>query len=151
MTAAPVLKHFDDLSTFRISADDTVKLTHLTGPSDGSPTSVFFETWEPRGRQPDNSHPDSVEIFIVLKGSARAASDSHSVEIKTGDVLLLPAGSVHHIENTSETERLYTVTIMANDLGAMDKGFEHLVTTGEPESLDAADRSSIFGAFGPTS
>lgn len=144
MAAAPILKHIDDLSTYRISPGDTVKLTHLTGPSEGSSTSVFFETWEPGGAQPDNSHPDSVEIFIVLSGSGRAVSDEHTVDLKAGDVLVLPSGSVHHIQNTSESDRLYAVTIMADDSGAMEKGFEHLVTSGTPEQLDTADRAAIF-------
>lgn len=148
MIAAPIVKHIDELSTYRIADGDTVKLTHLTGPSEGSPTSVFFETWEPLGRQPDNSHPDSVEIFIVLNGTARAVSDDHSVDLATGDVLVLPAGSVHHIQNTSETDRLYTVTIMATDLGAMDKGFEHLVTSGTPELLSDSDKSAILSGLG---
>ncbi|MFZ4892954.1 cupin domain-containing protein [Plantibacter sp. Mn2098] len=144
MTEAPILKHIDDLTTHRIAPGDTVKLAHLTGPSEGSPTSVFFEIWDPQGVQPDNSHPDSVEIFIFLNGVGRAVSDEHTVDVRAGDVLVLPSGSVHHIENTSTTERLYAVTIMANDLGSMEKGFEDLVTTGTPEVLDAADKAAIF-------
>jgi mannose-6-phosphate isomerase-like protein (cupin superfamily) len=144
MAASPILKHIDDLTTYRIAPGDTVKLTHLTGPSEGSATSVFFEIWEPNGVQPDNSHPDSVEIFIILNGAGKAVSDEHSVDLKAGDVLVLPSGSVHHIQNTSATERLYAVTIMANDLGAMKPGFEYLVTSGEPEVLDAQDKAAIF-------
>jgi len=147
MADAPILKHLDSLTTHRISPGDTVKLTHLTGPSEGSPTSVFFEIWDPRGEQPDNSHPDSVEIFIFLAGEGVAQSDEHSVAVKAGDVLVLPSGSVHHIKNTSETERMYTVTIMANDLGSMDKGFEHLVTSGERDVLDDADKASIIAGL----
>ena len=144
MADAPILKHLDDLTTHRIAPGDTVKLAHVTGPSEGSPTSVFFEVWDPQGVQPDNTHPDSVEIFIFLKGHGQAVSDEHSVAVKAGDVLVLPSGSVHHIQNTSDTERLYAVTIMANDLGSMDKGFEHLVISGQPEVLDADDKASIF-------
>lgn len=150
MTEAPILKHFDDLQTFRISPADTVKLTHLTGPVDGSQTSVFFEIWEPGGAQPDNSHADSVEIFIVLKGSGTAQSDDHEVAITAGDVLILPKGSMHHITNTSRTERLYTVTIMANDEGALTHGFEHLVTNGSITELDAIDRSAIIPTLAST-
>lgn len=144
MADAPILKNIDDLTTHRISPGDTVKLAHLTGPSEGSPTSVFFEIWDPQGVQPDNTHPDSVEIFIVLKGEGEAVSDEHTVSITAGDVLVLPSGSVHHIQNTSDTERLYAVTIMANDLGSMDKGFEHLVVSGERDVLDDGDKASII-------
>ena len=144
MTIAPILKHIDDLSTHRISPGDTVKLAHVTGPNEGSSTSVFLEIWDPAGQQPDNSHPDSVEIFIILSGRGEAASDEHSVPVSAGDVLVLPAGSVHHIRNTSDTDRLYAVTIMANDLGAMEGGFEHLVTSGETVRLDDDDKAAIF-------
>ena len=144
MAEAPILKHLDELTTHRISPGDTVKLAHVTGPSEGSPTSVFFEIWDPQGVQPDNTHPDSVEIFVFLSGEGIAVSDEHSVAVKAGDVLVLPSGSVHHIQNTSDTERLYAVTIMANDLGSMEKGFEHLVISGDRDALDDADKASIF-------
>lgn len=147
MATAPVIKNVNDLLTFRIGEGDTVKLTHLTGPSEGSPTSVFFEVWEPLGSQPDNSHPDSVEIFIVLSGRASAVSDEHSVELRAGDVVVLPAGSVHHIRNVSETERLYTVTIMANDLGSMERGFEDLVTSGSADTLSEDDKRALFSGL----
>ncbi len=86
--------------------------------------------WEPSGAQPPNSHPDSTEIFVVLRGEGRAFSDEHSVGLRAGDVLILPPGSVHRIVNTSPTERLYTVTIMANDPGALPGGFAALVDRG---------------------
>ncbi|WP_261164296.1 cupin domain-containing protein [Microbacterium sp. Marseille-Q6965] len=145
MADAPVLKDTRDLTCYRITAEDTVRLVPLTGPIDGSPTSVFFEIWDPEGVQPDNSHPASVEIFLFIQGSGVAYSDEHSVEVSAGDVLVLPANSVHHIKNTSTTDRLYAVTIMANDLGSQPEessvpGFYDLVASGEPVELDAADR-----------
>jgi mannose-6-phosphate isomerase-like protein (cupin superfamily) len=147
MADAPILKHLDDLTGHEISPGDTVKLVPLTGPSDSSPTSVFFEIWEPQGVQPDNSHPDSVEIFIILKGEGEAVSDEHTVPIKSGDVLVLPSGSVHHIHNTSETERLYAVTIMANDMGSMKNGFEHLVMSGRTVDFEEEDKAAIFAGL----
>lgn len=78
MADAPTVKNIEDLTARLISPTDAVKLIPLAGPSDGSPTSVFFEVWEPGGAQPDNSHPDSVEIFIVLSGEAEATSDEHT-------------------------------------------------------------------------
>ncbi|MCS5731200.1 cupin domain-containing protein [Herbiconiux moechotypicola] len=146
MTTAPLLTHDSDLVAYRISAGDTVKLVPLTGPADGSPTSVFFEIWDPSGSQPDNSHPESVEIFVFLKGEGVAVSDEHSVAVTAGDVLVLPVGSVHHIKNASATEKLYAVTVMANDLGSQAsdssvKGFHELVLGGIPDTFDDADRA----------
>lgn len=148
MSDQPVLKNIEDLSAYLIAPADPVKLVPLAGPRDGSPSSVFFEIWEPGGAQPDNSHPDSAEIFIVLSGQAQAYSDEHTVEIGQGDVLILPAGSVHKIRNTSETERLYAITIMTVDNeGSMPEGFEHLVVSGTPTTLDEQDKAAIFSRY----
>lgn len=150
MTDAPIVKNVENLTALLISPTDSVKLVPLTGPSDGSPTSVFFEIWEPGGAQPDNSHPDSVEIFIVLSGEAEASSDEHTAALRQGDVLILPKGSVHKIRNTSATDRLYTVTIMTvDDEGSMADGFEHLVVNGTPTVLDENDKAAIFAHYLP--
>jgi quercetin dioxygenase-like cupin family protein len=145
MSTAPVLRHLDQVVPQLISPADTVRLALLAGPADGSPASVFFEAWEPGGAQPDNSHPDSTEIFVVLAGRGIAHSDEHSAAIGPGDVLVLPPGSVHRIENTSATERLYTVTIMAEDRGAMPGGFAALVAAGTPVQWDDTDRAALGG------
>lgn len=154
MADQPLLKSIADLPAYRITASDTVRLVPLTGPEDGSPTSVFVEIWDPKGRQPDNSHPDSVEIFVFLQGEGVAQSDEHSVEVRAGDVLVLPVGSVHHIENTSSTDRLYAITVMANDLGSQPEestmpGFHALVTSGVTVPLDEADLA-VIGAHAAT-
>lgn len=71
--------------------------------------------------------------------------------VTAGDVLVLPVGSVHHTRNTSTTERLYAVTIMANDRGSQDVastvlGFESLVKRGPEVPFEAADKAVIYGA-----
>jgi uncharacterized protein YjlB len=128
-----------------------VRLIPLAGPDDDSPTSVFFEIWDPSGVQPDNSHPDSVEIFVFLEGQGEAFSDEHSVTVTAGDVLILPSGSVHHIKNTSETERLYAVTIMANDMGSQalgaTTGFEDLVKGGGEVEFEDSDKAVLFASL----
>jgi mannose-6-phosphate isomerase-like protein (cupin superfamily) len=112
-------------------------------PADGAGTSVFYEVWGPSGAQPPNSHPDSAEIFVVLSGEGQAFSDDYRVDLRAGDVLVLPPGSVHRIVNTSPTERLYTVTIMADDAGALPGGFAALVDRGTPAAWDDADRAVL--------
>ncbi|UFU01827.1 cupin domain-containing protein [Ruania suaedae] len=145
MAEMPTVKDTRELTAYRITAEDTVVLCPLTGPVDGSPTSVFFEVWDPLGVQSDNSHPASVEIFFIVQGEGLAQSDEHRVSVSAGDVLVLPATSVHHIQNTSATERLYAVTIMCHDLGSQPQdspmsGFYELVTAGVPVELDAQAR-----------
>jgi len=142
---APVVRHLDEVVPKLISPGDTVRLATLVRPADGTDTSVFFEVWEPSGAQPHNSHPDSTEVFVVLRGAGRAFSDEHAVDLRAGDVLILPPGSVHRIVNTSPTERLYAVTIMANDPGALAGGFAALVDQGTPAAWDQADRAALAG------
>lgn len=143
MTRPPVLRRIHDVDARLISAEDTVKLALLAGPADDSQTSVFFEVWEPGGSQPDNSHPESTEIFVVLSGRGRAHSDEHSIDIQAGDTLILHPGSTHRIVNTSPTERLYAVTIMANDAGAMPGGFAELVAAGQSVGWDDTDLEAL--------
>ncbi|MEU4657364.1 cupin domain-containing protein [Streptomyces sp. NPDC023723] len=146
MSTPPTVRRLDQAVPRLISPADTVKLALLAGPDDNSPASVFYEVWEPGGAQPDNSHPDSTEIFVVLAGHGTAHSDEHSVPLGPGDVLVLPPGSVHRIENTSPAERMYTVTIMAEDGGAMPGGFAALVAAGTPVAWDGADRAVLGGS-----
>ncbi|GAB6896996.1 cupin domain-containing protein [Kineosporia succinea] len=144
-TPAPILRHLEDVVPQLISPQDTVKLALLAGPADGSPTSVFFEVWEPGGAQPVNAHEESTEIFVVLSGTGRAHSDEHVVDLKAGDVLVLHPESNHRIFNTSETDRLYAVTIMCNDDGAMPGGFAELVAGGTPTVWDGTDHAVLAG------
>jgi quercetin dioxygenase-like cupin family protein len=135
MSLAPTLHEISDLTAYKISPNDTVTLTVLSGPkTSGSNTTVCFEIWEPGGSQPDNSHPESTETFVVLRGHGAAHSDEHVVELVPGSVIVLPTGSVHRIVNTSTTDKMYTITVMEND-----GGFEDLILRGTPAELTNDD------------
>ncbi|WP_216900739.1 cupin domain-containing protein [Nocardia alni] len=136
--APPIVRHLAELSAALISPTDTVRLCTLAGPGQGSSASVFLEIWEPGGSQPLNSHPDSAEIFLVLSGRATAHSDAHTIDLTPGDVLILQPGSEHRIVNTSATDRLYTITVMADD-----GGFAALVDSGIAVPLTPADIHTV--------
>lgn len=140
MTTSPLLRPPDDIQAYLISAGDTVKLAVLSGPTHGSDTSICFEVWEPGGSQPPNSHDSSTETFVVLQGEGRAFSDEHVRDLAPGDVLILPVGSTHRIENTSDTERLYTITVMSPD-----DGFAALIERGQTTTLDDKDLAVLRG------
>jgi mannose-6-phosphate isomerase-like protein (cupin superfamily) len=146
MSRPPIVRSIQELPKFAITPGDRVKLALLAGPADGSPTSVFLEVWEPNASQPDNSHTDSCEIFVILSGRGKAYSDEHEVELAPGDVLVLAEGSVHRIENSSATERMYALTVMATDAGAMDGGFAELVSKGLAEPMDSLDLTTLFAS-----
>ncbi|MBL7489824.1 cupin domain-containing protein [Frankia sp. AgB1.9] len=136
----PLSRPLTEVTAHRISPDDTVRLAVLSGPEQGSPTTVVFEVWEPGGAQPPNSHPVSTETFVVLAGHGVAHSDEHTRAIGPGDVLVLPPGSVHRIVNPSTTDRLYTITVMAPD-----DGFAALVERGPLAPLDPEDLAVLRG------
>jgi mannose-6-phosphate isomerase-like protein (cupin superfamily) len=133
-TPAPLHKPLRTITPHHITPGDTVKLAVLTGPADGSPTTVVFEVWEPGGAQPLNWHDDAVETFVVLAGQGHADSDEHTRPLAPGDVLVLPRGSRHRITNTSATERLYTLTVMSPD-----EGFADLIERGPATTFDDQD------------
>lgn len=146
----PIVKHLEELSKYSIASNqegllqNDVRQIFLTGPEDGSTTSVFYEVWDPQSEQPDNEHDDSVEIFLFLSGHGHAKCDEFETDVKAGDILILPAGSVHRIRNTSDDERMYAVTVMANDPGSMPGGFAKLVTDGIAAPVDEIDLNTIL-------
>lgn len=149
MSAEPIVRKLRDLEKFAIAPDDTVKQVYLAGPADGSPASVFYEVWDPDGEQPDNSHPGSAEIFLILSGRGIAYCDGTETAIEAGDVLVLPAGTVHRIRNASSTERMYAVTVMADDAASMPGGFARLVLGGTAEPVDGTDMTTVLSDPAP--
>jgi len=123
-----------------IRAGDSVKLAMLRGPDHVLGTSVFLEIWERGGSQPPNSHPRSVETFLFLRGTGTAYCDGTRLSVHAGQLLVLPAGSVHRIES-SQAQRLFAITTMAPD-----DGFAALVGRGEPAPLDEVERAVLAQA-----
>lgn len=133
MTEAFLLLPVGRPEAHRITAGDSVRLAVLAGPEDGLDHSVLFEIWDPGGAQPLNSHPSSIETFLFLAGSGEAESDGRTTPVRAGDLLVLPAGTVHLIRNTG-AGRLYAITTMIPD-----EGFAELVRKGPLADLDDAD------------
>lgn len=135
---APVVIDAEELKFHHISAGDTVRLAVLVGP-EVSPVTVLLEAWDVGGAQPPNSHPDATELFVFLRGQGRATCDDTEVDVRAGDTIVLPAGTLHHIRNTG-TERMYSLTLMCPD-----QGFAALVRRGLDAPVDEEDRSVLAG------
>jgi mannose-6-phosphate isomerase-like protein (cupin superfamily) len=130
---APIVRRLDEVDCWRIAAGDTTRLAVLAAPADHASCSVLFEIWDPGGAQPPNSHPDSDEVFTFLRGEGVAFCDGEAVPVRAGDTLLLPAGTMHRIENTGPG-RLYALVTMARD-----HGFVAFVRRGVAATLDDDD------------
>jgi mannose-6-phosphate isomerase-like protein (cupin superfamily) len=129
-----------ELMAYRIGAKDRNWLCVLSGPATGSATTVCLEVWEPGAATPPNSHPTATETFVFLHGSGVATSDGVSAPVQAGQVLVLPAGTVHELANTGQ-ERMYAITVMAPD-----DGFAALIEGGTPQPLDEQDLA-VLGAY----
>jgi mannose-6-phosphate isomerase-like protein (cupin superfamily) len=130
----PVLRHAEDLEGFRLRPDASNRLVPVVRPgAAGGALSLMFEIFDIGGRQEPNRHPGSDEIFYFLRGRGVAHCDGEAVSVGPGDVLVLPAGSLHFIENAG-SERLYAVTILVADDGSHD-GLEATKTALEEDDL----------------
>ena len=138
----PQLFDIADAVARHISPGDTVKLALLRGPDDVHDVSVFLEIWQPGGSQPPNSHPLSVETFLFLRGTGTAYCDDSRVEVHAGQLLVLPARSLHRIESGAGA-KLFAITTMAPD-----DGFAALVGRGQPAPLDDEERAVLAQAAG---
>lgn len=94
----------------------------------------LFEMKVPPGAQvpPPHSHTDNEECVYVLAGELRYSVDGETRDLKTGEWMSTPRGSVHHFSNAgSETARV--LVILTPDIG-------------EQYFRDVAD---VVGAGGP--
>lgn len=125
---------------FRISAGDTNRLALIFDPTaEGVPFVSCVEIFDEGGKTPPNVHRHAFETFFVLKGEARATCDDVTVELTTGDSLLIPPQGTHLIENVGRG-RLYMLTTMVPN-----EAFAELIRRGTPEPLDAADLAVLGG------
>ncbi|MGY6500647.1 MAG: cupin domain-containing protein [Acidimicrobiales bacterium] len=129
----------DDLVAHRIAADDTVRLAVIAGPADGLDHTVVFEVWDPGGSQPPNSHPRSVETFLILSGSGTAYSDHEQARVSAGDFLVLPAGTTHRIQADDDAPLVAITTMIPDD------GFAAMIDAGPVAALSDEERAVLAG------
>jgi mannose-6-phosphate isomerase-like protein (cupin superfamily) len=140
----PILRRVSELTSFQLRDGATNKMVSLLSPGqDGAATSINLEVFDIGGRQNPNSHPNSAEAFYFLSGIGMAHCDGVSVTVQAGDFLVLPAGSVHYIENTGHA-KLYALTTLCADDGSHDG------TTRPQSALDDEDVSVLEAARSTT-
>jgi mannose-6-phosphate isomerase-like protein (cupin superfamily) len=130
-----IRKSSSDCPCFRISATDTNYFVLLADKvADNVDFVTVVEIFEPGGATPPNAHVAAWEQFVVLSGEGRATCDGRVEPLATGDILIVPPGSEHVIENTGP-EKLYCLTTMVPD-----DGFSELIRSGIPVALTDGDR-----------
>jgi mannose-6-phosphate isomerase-like protein (cupin superfamily) len=130
-----IRKSADACACYRIKASDTNYFVLLADPvADGTSWITVVEIFEPGGATPPNAHVAAWEQFVVLAGTGRARCDGRESPLACGDVLIVPPGSEHVVENTGPG-KLYCLTTMIPD-----EGFADLIRSGIPVEMDDEDR-----------
>jgi quercetin dioxygenase-like cupin family protein len=58
---------------------------------------------EPGQAQKPHAHEGSDKVYAVLEGTVTVTIDADSQSLKSGDVVLCPAGSSHGVSNNSDS------------------------------------------------
>ncbi len=84
-----------------ITADGSA-IRELAGPSwtPARNQSLAEATVDPGGETAEHYHPRSEEIYYFTTGSGRLRLGSEEAEIRAGDCVVIPPGTVHKLWNT---------------------------------------------------
>lgn len=65
----------------------------------------------PGAKHADHNHkPEYDEVYLIQRGQAMVRLDGVEHDLEAGDVVFIPGGSMHAIENRSDTEDLIIFT-----------------------------------------
>lgn len=68
----------------------------------------------PGVQHPDHAHePPNDEVYIIIKGEGSVRLDGVEHEVQTGDVIYIPGGTMHAINNRSESEEMVIYSLWA--------------------------------------
>lgn len=70
-----------------------------------------------------HTHPNAEEIILVLSGVGRGISGDKEFALGPGDVLFIPKGDLHLVENTSDTEDMEVVFVYGGAASLADAGY----------------------------
>jgi len=68
---------------------------------DDAPISIFVTEY-PRGRGPDLHYHPYPEVFVVHAGSARFTAGDEELEVSAGNIVIVPAETVHGFKNAAD-------------------------------------------------
>lgn len=120
--------------------DSTIKFGFLIGSIHGSQTSTSLLFEIPAGHTAPKHQDSADEIALVVQGSGELTVGDETVQVKPGDMALLPRMVPHQVKNTSsETMRLVTFLPSATIANIFEKPIAPLGTRllGSPDWLVA--------------
>ena len=135
----PVIKSPKDYKAYRILPDASNRLVIVFDPNSSDASLTYcIEIFDVGGKSPPNRHGYATEIFFILKGEGKVYCDGKVSILNSGDSCLVPATSIHAIENTGST-RLYALCVMVPN-----EDFAELIYSGVPVELDQEDLAVLF-------
>jgi quercetin dioxygenase-like cupin family protein len=138
-----IRKSLSECPCYRIKATDTNYFVLLVDPAvDAVAWVTVVEIFEPGGATPPNVHRTAWEQFVVLAGTGRALCEGRVSELSKGDILVVPPGMEHVVENSGR-DKLYCLTTMMPD-----EHFAALIRSGIPMTLDDEDRRVLCERLG---
>lgn len=85
----------------------------LATPATGAgQVSVIRQRQQPGGFNPPHSHPNE-EVMVQLAGTVAVTAGSASLELGPGDTLIIPAGTLHRVENRGAVEAEWLIIAAA--------------------------------------
>ncbi len=88
----------------------------LIGPDDGAPNFAKRRfVLAPGGRIPAHFHPDIEHEQVVIRGEMRLGLDDETMVVGAGDVVFIPARTVHWYENVSDAPCEFLCTVPITD------------------------------------
>jgi mannose-6-phosphate isomerase-like protein (cupin superfamily) len=72
-----------------------------------------------------HTHPNAEEIIHIIRGTGRGLSGTEWFDLKPGDVLYVPKGEDHIVENTSDVEPLEVIFVYAPATNLSEAGYHH--------------------------
>jgi mannose-6-phosphate isomerase-like protein (cupin superfamily) len=62
-------------------------------------------------------HQDMLEVFIIVRGTARITVEQETETLCPGDAVVVPAGSIHTMENRGQNDVEYVVVGISTGKG----------------------------------
>lgn len=125
----------EQVMAYRFSGHDHCRLALLSDPAqDGASVTLLLEIHDPADRVPPHRHHHAAELFFVLRGRVCFHVEDDTVEARTGDCVVVPAGAAHDLENPGP-ERLYLLTVLSRDEGFAESLRRGIPTPMQPEDL----------------
>jgi quercetin dioxygenase-like cupin family protein len=99
----PVIRNLDQITATRVERTRGATIQVLIGPEQGAPNFVTrCFTLAPGGRIPGHRHDTIEHQQMVLDGEMVLSLDGREHLVKSGDLVLIPAGVAHWYENRSK-------------------------------------------------